>query len=179
MKTMKILLGAILVFFFAGCSSTSVRSDFDERSNFTGLRTYMWIDQSVQTARNPAFNNPLLTEHIQNAVDGQLAGEGFRRLTAGAPDFRIAYHIVADEKTEITTQDGFYGSRRYGHGLDYYTTEFVEGTLILDIFDGETDKLIWRGWATKALDDDPHPEKVQMYVRDAVKKILKEFPPVT
>jgi hypothetical protein len=178
MKTIKILLGAIAVLALVGCSSTRVRSDFDERSSFTSLRTYTWIDQPVRTARNPALNNPLLTEHVQNAVDGQLASQGFRRLDSGAPDFKIAYHVVADEKTEVTVQDSYYG-RRYGHGLDYYTQEYVKGTLILDIYDGTTNKLIWRGWATKALSDNPKPKKVQRYVKKAVKKILKEFPPTT
>ncbi len=57
--------------------------------------------------------------------------------------------------------------------------EYLEGTLILDIVDDRNSKLIWRGWASGALDHDPRPDKVRMYVNKAVRKILEKFPPTS
>jgi hypothetical protein len=37
--------------------------------------------------------------------------------------------------------------------------------------------VIWRGWAIDSLDLNPEPQKVQMYVDQAVEKILDRFPP--
>ena len=51
--------------------------------------------------------------------------------------------------------------------------------MVLDVVDARTNELIWRGWATDELDDDPTPEAVQKYVREAVEKILEEFPPAS
>ena len=81
-----------------------------------------------------------------------------------------------------------YGHRGYGHGGYYgygglgvattiYRHDYLQGTLVLDIIDTRTNELIWRGWANTVLDHDPEPEKVQMYVDEAVRKILEEFPP--
>ena len=162
-----------------GCSSTRVHTDYNPRSDFRQLRTYMWVDQQPKSARHPAVNSPLVTERVQNAVDAQLVGRGFRRLTSGTPDFWVAYYVVATDKTEIITDDGAYGYYGRYYSPSIYTLEFVEGTLVIDVINAETNELMWRGWATKALDDDPKPDAVEMYVRQAVEKILKEFPPTT
>ena len=182
MKKLAAVLGLGLIIFVAGCSSTRVRTDYDERSKFDDLRTYSWIEQTYRAPRNPVVDNELLEERIQNAVDGVLASRGYRRRDDGDVDFRVAYHIVGKEKTEIIEQDsfrGYYSHRGYGFGSSFITLESLEGTLILDIFDGQTNKLIWRGWATKSLDDDPTPEEMHDYLQHAVRKILKEFPPAT
>ncbi len=68
----------------------------------------------------------------------------------------------------------YYGSSYYGPAI---VRQYVQGTLVLDIVDGRTNELIWRGWATDRLDDDPKPKQVRHYVTAAVQKILEEFPP--
>ena len=167
------------VVFLVGCTS-GVRIDYDERSEFRHLRTYMWIDDPVRTTRHPAIANPLLREHVWNAVDGELAGRGYRRLTSGKPDFWIRYTIVSAERVDVTVTDNYrYYGYGYGYGPNYLSQEYLEGTVIIDIIDGASSEVIWRGWWTKNLSDDPHPKEVQHYVRRAVKRILKEFPPET
>ncbi len=54
--------------------------------------------------------------------------------------------------------------------------EYLEGTLVLDIIDVRTEKVIFRGWASKSLDSDPSPKKVRRYVTEAVEEILEDFP---
>ena len=72
---------------------------------------------------------------------------------------------------------GGYGYGGYGGHGGYYVREYVQGTLVLDIVDADTNEVIWRGWAIDSLDLNPEPEKVQMYVDQAVEKILERFPP--
>ncbi len=54
--------------------------------------------------------------------------------------------------------------------------EYLRGTLVLDITDVRTGEVIWRGWASKSLHSDPRPEKVRMYVDEAVAEMLADFP---
>ncbi len=78
---------------------------------------------------------------------------------------------------------GGYGHHRgrshlgFGYSSGGYAHEYLEGTLILDIIDAHSNEIIWRGWASKALDQDPDPKNVRMYVNKAVEKILEKFPP--
>lgn len=165
------------------------------------------VDQGVDNGRNPAMNSPLLGRHIRDAVDDELGRMGYRKAASGTPDFRIAYRVIAEERARANSYGygagygyssyyrGFYGFRFYGrrhfrpyYGYGYsgggyggggYVREYLRGTLVLDIIDVRKDELIWRGWATKSLDADPRPEKVRMYVDEAVAEILEEFPPTS
>ncbi len=77
---------------------------------------------------------------------------------------------------------GFGHSYRFGYGGFYgapygspAVLERAEVTLILDVIDAKSGKLIWRGWTSDVLSRDPEPEKVRDYVNEAVPKILKKF----
>ena len=79
---------------------------------------------------------------------------------------------------------GHYGGRYgygYGYGYGYryggYVDEYLEGTLVIDIIDPVANEVIWRGWASDAMDADPDPSRVRKYVNEAVTEILARFPP--
>ncbi len=191
-----------VVLVLAGCASLQVRTDYDQDAFVTPLSTYDWIGGEVDAGSKPAVNSPLLGKHIRGAVEGELNRRGYRQVTSGTPDFRIAYRVVAQERSY-----GYGGS--YGYGRSYYpgrygfrffggghfspygyggysgygyggagrVREYLRGTLVLDITDVRTGEVIWRGWASKSLHSDPRPEKVRMYVDEAVAEMLADFPP--
>ena len=79
---------------------------------------------------------------------------------------------------------GHFGRSHFGLGYDPYfgasrVREYTQARLVLDVLDARTDELIWRGSATKSLDDDPTPEAIHKYVKAAVEKILEKFPPAS
>ncbi len=148
----------------------------------------------------PAIHSPILERRIRGEIDSELARLGYRRDTSGAPDFRVAFKVLTEKETDTYSggYGGFYSPYSFGHGhfghggfghggfghfglSPYYgpaiVRQYVQGTLVLDIVDGRTNELIWRGWATDRLDDDPKPKQVRHYVTAAVQKILEEFPP--
>lgn len=187
-------LGLCAVVLLAGCASTQIRTDYDRQASFEGLRTYRWIDREHGVGGHPALESPLLGRRIQDAVDGELARLGYRKVASGRPDFRVAYRVIAQEET---IDDVGYGSHyghhhsghfghfghlgHLGHGPYYdsgLTYDRLRGTLVLDIFDARR-KLIWRGWAERTLAHNPKPASVEKYVRKAARKILAEFPPST
>lgn len=180
MKASHLTLSVFVVLSLAGCASTQVRTDYDEQASFARLKTYDWIESNGEKKGMPGIHSALVEERIRSAVEYELAQMGYRRVVSGAPDFRVAHYVIAEEKLAVTTFDRYYGygysvHRHYGHLS--YAQEYVRGTLILDIIDAESNDLIWRGWATKALDQNPKPASVRMYVDKAVRKILRRFPP--
>lgn len=156
-------------------------------------------ERDGQAGAEPAVDSPFVERRIRNAVDRELARIGYQRVTSGTPDFRVAFRVVTEKSTEryysSAASYGFYpyfGLHGFGHGHlghshfrryafgPYYepvTRERLEGTLVLDIIDGHTGELIWRGWATDKLRSNPKPKDVQRYVASAVEKILERFPP--
>ncbi len=71
----------------------------------------------------------------------------------------------------------YYGYSGAGYAGAGRVREYLQGTLVLDIIDVRTEEVIFRGWARKSLHSDPSPEKVRMYVTEAVEEILEDFPP--
>ncbi len=79
---------------------------------------------------------------------------------------------------------GHFGRSHFGLGYGPYygssrVREYLQAQLVLDVVDARTNELIWRGWATDYLDDNPTPEAVRKYVKAAVEKILEKFPPAS
>ncbi len=70
----------------------------------------------------------------------------------------------------------YYGYPSAGYAGAGYVREYLRGTLVLDIIDVRTEEVIFRGWARESLHSDPSPEKLRMYVTEAVEEILENFP---
>ncbi len=110
------------VLILAGCASLQVRTDYDPQASYTPLSTYDWNGGELDAGRNPAVNNPLLGTHIRGAVESELDRMGYRKVTSGTPDFRIAYRVVAQERARLfgSGYGGSYGFGSYGHGRSFY-----------------------------------------------------------
>ncbi len=198
-RKLKTAWSLMAVSLLAGCASLQVQRDYNPQAEFRLLRTYDFAETQAHLDGPPAVNSPLLARHIEGAVASELDRIGFRQVESGTPDFRVAYHVVADERSRFLSSGRSYGSfgfrsfygfrgrfgRRffspyYGSGYGTgYGRQSLRGTLVLDIIDVSSDEVIYRGWASKSLDLDPRPEKVRMYVDEAVAEILEDFPPTT
>ena len=192
MKAIHVALFAPLA--LAGCASLQVRTDYDPRVSFAELRAYNWSNQTIDAGGNPAVNSTLVEGRIQHAVDSTLGRMGYERVTTATPDFRVSYQIVTELKWRVNPGysgyghfgRGFFGHRRFGYGQFGFgygpsygsslVREYAATTLVLDVSDARRNELIWRGWATGALDQNPTPDDVQKFVNEAVEKILEEFP---
>ncbi len=88
-----------------------------------------------------------------------------------------AIGTTRNEPTFTTFYTGMPGW--YWQGWDGFATTTVDynkvGTLVVDIFDSATKKLIWRGVATDTLSS--KPEKNDKKLEHAVEKMFDKFPP--
>ena len=155
-----------------------VRADYDTSADFSRLRTYAWLQQPSSAPRDPRINNDLLDSRVHSAVNDELHAKGYTE-SAEAPDFRVAYHVVLKEKVAATAFPTYYG---YGLGrwpgpADVQVATYEEGTLLLDVVDGKTNELLWRGAASTRIDPDRTPQERTALIRTAVERMLKDFPP--
>jgi hypothetical protein len=174
-----VLIGAVLL--AVGCSSISVRHDFDTQADFTAYQTYAWLQQpttAVGDAEAAQRTNTLLDKRIKRAVDAELAAKGMKP-SAENPDLLVIYHTGLDRKVDV--QDWGYSYPRYPYGgwyggqVDVY--EYDEGTLIVDLIDAESDQLVWRGTATKVIDETASPEKREANLNEVVTRLFADYPP--
>ena len=168
------LLGILAVVVIAGCGSgISIRQDYDRTVDFRRFRRYSWVEPAAST--DPAQRvNTIVDRRIKQAVNVNLLSRGMQ-LVEEAPDILVAYHTGTQDRIDVSGAGYTYGSYWGGAGVNTY--HYQQGTLILDIIDARTKELVWRGSASKTLDDNPTPEKIDKTINEAVTKLLKDYPP--
>jgi hypothetical protein len=62
-------------------------------------------------------------------------------------------------------------------GQEVKTTQYEQGTLMLDILDSTSKQLIWRGTAQAEIYPNQSPKDREKTINKAVGKILSDFPP--
>jgi hypothetical protein len=174
----------------AGCTSILVSADYDPQADFSALHSYDWLPAPRVESGEPEIQyDSLLGSRIRDAVDEQLQHKGFTPDADGA-DFLVTYNVAIDQRVSVTYLDdlygyrrgpGWYSSRPYRYadfpGPGMMATEYKQGTLILDVVRASDKQLLWRGTATAEIQPQSSPEAREKRVREAVQKILEQFPP--
>lgn len=184
MRILRIAAALIAVYALGSCApSINVHSDYDPETDFSGLKTYDWLPDK----RNFGETYPLVDKRVRKSVEDELAAKGFIKDSSNDPDFRIRYDAAVESKMKIQKVDDFYaypsGSWHYEYrslnpfGSYARAYDWEEGTLILDVVNPDNKYLIWRGTAQARLNRDNPPKDSEKMIRDAVKKILDQFPP--
>ena len=158
-----IALSAMIL--ITGCSSVQIETDYNREVDFTKYNSYRWIPHIEGTENNPLMNDPLIEGHVKSAVNSELAKKGYTKLEEGHPDFLVAWYFTARNRVDVTHSYGYW----YPHTSVY---KYKEGTLVIDIVDRVDKQLIWRGWATDALQD---RSKIKDQIDYSIQKLMKKF----
>jgi hypothetical protein len=109
-----------------------------------------------------------------------LEAKGLAQVADGGDIAIVAIKTSQTQRTLQTFYDGFDGGwrwRGFGGFGESTTTEqdYREGTLVIDLYDGKTKQLIWRGSTESVLSD--KAEKNEKTLDKGVAKMFKNFPP--
>src|SRR6202521_167708 len=149
-----------------------VKSDYDHSANFGQYKTFSW--EKVQT------KDPLLVERIKSAVNSTLAAKGWTLVPSGGDVEVFAIETTQQQQSLDTFYNGFGGGRRWGGfgGFGDATTtvdRYKVGTLVVDVFDAKTEKLIWRSSSSDTLSN--NADKNTKNLDKGVNKMFQHFPP--
>jgi hypothetical protein len=160
---------------FAGAMllmAAKVTTDYDHKTDFSQYKTYSWM--SVKAG------DPLWSERIMDAVNEELSAKGLINREDGGDASVSAFASTRAQPRLETFYTGFGGGwfwRGFGDGYAYTTIDRIPiGTLVVDIFDTPTKKLIWRGTASDALSDKPDSNEKKL--EKAVAEMFRHFPPM-
>ena len=177
-RTMTVAIACVLASALVLAQKTSY--DFDKTANFAGYKTYA---QKAGTK----VGQQLIDDRIVAAIDTELAAKGLTKSEAN-PDIVVVYHVAFDKQQDISTYSsgygGGYGPYGYGWGGGWGGTttstqvrDILVGTMVIDIADVKKNQVAWRGMGVKEVNTTASPEKRDKSINEAVKKILKNYPP--
>jgi hypothetical protein len=164
-------------FALTGCASMSVSSHVERAIDFGQYRTYDWGPADALPTGDPRLDqNPFFKDHIQGAVERQLAARGFQRVAAGmTPDLLIHYHANISQRIDVDRVDRDLGY--CAEGCAPPVTEYEAGTLVLDIVETRTNRVIWRGWAQDTVEDAlDNPDEMERQINEGVTRMLAQLP---
>jgi Domain of unknown function (DUF4136) len=170
-RTIFACAGSMLLFASASFAQ-HVKTDYDREANFSQYKTYSW--KKVQT------QDSLWVDRIKEAVNTALAAKGWTPVQSGGDVAIVAVETTQNQQTLNTLYDGFGGGWRWrgfgGFGDSTTTVEnYKVGTLVVDLFDAKTKKLIWRGSASDALSNKSANNIKNL--NKGVQKMFDHFPP--
>jgi hypothetical protein len=176
MKFQRVVFALIgMMFLFAAKSpAQQVKTDYDRSANFAQYKTFSWEHVKTQ--------DPLFVDRIKNAVNSVLVTKGWTEVESGGDVSIVAMQMTQNEQTLNTFYDGFgggWGWRRFGGGgfgeATTTTETYKVGTLVVDLFDAKTKKLLWRGNSSDTLSNNSN--KNIQNLDKGVEKMFKQFPP--
>jgi hypothetical protein len=168
--------GIALAITVAGCATMTVSSHIERNVNFAEYVTYDWGPPDNLPVGDPRLdNNPFYKDYLEGAVEKKLAAKGYERVVTGEPDLLIHYHAAVHQKVDVHEAD-----RPYGYcyaDCEPRVVEFDQGTLVVDVVDRKTNKVVWRGWAqdtmTGVIDNQ---ERLERQVDEGVAKMMLLLP---
>ena len=155
--------------------AAEVVTEHDSQADFSKYKTYSW-------GQKPESGKAEADALILETIDGQLKARGWSRVEQGPADTVLAAHAIVREDQQIDTVYSGWGSGWNWSGpgplAGVATTVRVQqrvGSLVVDIFDAASKKLVWRGTAKGTLG--PDVETNRRKVQQAVIRLFKGFPP--
>ncbi len=141
-------------------------------------RTYDWGPADALPTGDPRLDkSPFFQDHMQGAIEKQMAARGFERAASGTnADLLIHYHAVIDRRLDVNRVDVEHGFC-LEEDCRVRVVEYEAGTIVLDVVDARTNRLIWRGWAQAPMDgvlDDE--DRLARRIDEAARRMLARFP---
>ncbi len=178
-----------MVLLWAGCAAgINTSADWNQEADFTAFQTYALTPVDPGAPTSPGIDQ-LTDGRIRTAIAADLNGKGLREVPLERADLAVDYQVTTQDQTNYTTTStgwgGGYG--RYGRGWGGSSvavgtsttraTTYTYGTLVIGVFGGQSQEVLWHGSGTTKLRENLSPDERTENVNNAVTKILEDFPP--
>lgn len=178
-----LLTAAVLSLGLTACA-VPVRTEYRHRVDYLRYHTFAWLPPPPRALRNPLLQSGIIEERIKRDVIGILRDRGYRFVhSPKTASFLVTLHLVPYRK--VVSRPGF------GYGFFFGYDDFFgpgnlvlvnnnsvsahrRGYIVVDIIDGRTRKLVWRGWLSRGLHRWNFTRRA---LHHALVRILKRFPP--
>jgi hypothetical protein len=171
---------AAVALMLTGCSSTPTKVD----SGPIHARTFSFVNRGQQPSPDFSDERQAVHEMIQSAITKDMAAHNVTRVASGG-DVTIGYLVIIGNNATTEAINTYFG---YGEGAgelheiahDAYTSSknpnyFEAGTLVIDIIDTKTFKLLKRNYATRPIIRNITPEARAERIQEVVDEILKNL----
>jgi len=163
----------------AGCSSTPTKVD----SGPIHAATFNFIAKTPSMAPEYSDRREQVHAMIQDSISRNLASKGLGKVASGG-DVIVAYLVIVGNNVSTEAISTYFGYDRdaaelHDKAQDAYAGSknpnyFQAGTLLVDIIDAKTYKLLKRSYVTRPILSNPSAELRAERIQEAVDAVLKD-----
>ena len=126
---------------------------------------------------------------MRNAFQEEFAARNMK-ISSDNADAVVTLYLVVDNKTSTTAYTNYTGGMGYGAGrgwgmgvggmgfgsstTTYSENDYKQGTLVVDVYDASTSKLIWQGISQSTVQE--KASKRDKSIPKKVSKLMKKYP---
>lgn len=159
----------------SGCAAATVRSYGDRSVDLQQYRTFAWGPSAALSTGDPRLdNNEVFDRRVRLQVEKELTRRDFEKATSEPADLFVHYHASVTQEIDVRTVERDY---RYSNVSSVEPFVFDAGTLLVDLVDRRTNRLVWRGWVQASIDGIiDNQQLLEQRIDDAVARILNGLP---
>ncbi len=186
-----ILYTLLIVFILSACSSLDVTNNYDKSVDFKNFSTYSLFPWDTH---NDKAINDYDKYTIISSIKDEMESRGYAYVENNG-DLIVSLFVVLQNKTSYQAYTTHYGGYAgYGGGWGYYgspwaygygwgpgyssttvqSTNYKQGTLIIDIFQLDNKKLIWQGIGSGEVIEDLEERDRKLPKR--ISQVFRKFP---
>ena len=165
---------------FAGCSSTPTHV----KGGPIHATSFSYVNTGQKPAPGYADNRAPIHSMIQGAITRSLSGRGLTQVASGG-EVTVAYLIITGNNATTSSINDYFGygddaTALHEKAHEAYTGSknpnyFEAGTLLIDLIDSKSFKLLKRGYATRPilreLPDDARAARIQEVVDEILRDV--------
>ena len=180
MKPILLSFLATVALIVAGCSSTPTRVE----GGPIRARTFNFVASGAKAVPSYADRREAIHTTIQEAITHNLSARGLARVPSGG-DLTVAYLLIVGNNASTASLDDYFGYGRDSSALQEKATAaysasknpnfFQAGTLVVDLIDSRSFKLLSRGYTTRPVMANLTPEARADRIQEAVDEILSRL----
>ena len=165
-------LASILALITACTSAPKISTDYDPQYDFASVKTYFLVEHNL--ANQAGAGTSLSDQRATREITAEMKRRGISPASVEEADIILTFHIVAKDRTKVTSYNNSYGYSRYGYGRGGYyggnqvdVRQYTEGTLLVDLVDPKEKRIVWRGQTSAVIRDRSNEERdarARMYV---------------
>ncbi|MFC3152800.1 DUF4136 domain-containing protein [Litoribrevibacter euphylliae] len=177
MRAIKLCFTLCLALILSACSTFNVSTDYNPKLTTDHWKNYRW--QLADISPKDPYDSDLTRQRIVNAMNKELQAKGFNLTENKTADFHISYFFLVEPKIDVHR---FYNHRCPWVGCSHaryetYVDEYQYGSIIVDIHDGTTNELQWRGIVGSRVSEGATPQEREETIGLAITELMKAFPP--
>ncbi|SKB98722.1 DUF4136 domain-containing protein [Dyadobacter psychrophilus] len=170
-----VVAGALMI----ACSQAlQVSYDYDSSVNLKQFKTFK-VEAEHNMEQDPLLGSELNRRRLGDAVVEVMEAKGYKMDTKN-PDIIVRFMTDVKDRQQVRSNNMYSPYMWwYGGGNNISTYNYQESRFILNIYQKNSDRMVWQGWASGKVKAPTKKEDRETMVKNTMTDILKTFPQAT